>query len=300
MSRNGLAHLAMQKLCLLVGTLLCATLFVQHANSQLRNPQDGTKSSLVESPAVAHATDPDDQTSPERYPVIPRGTILPVRLNSNLSSAKCRKDQVVTGRIMQDVPLSTGVKIKEGSKILGHIVEVTPATVDAPARISFQFDKLVSSHQTFSITTNLRAIAGFMRIMEAQTPTMGPGESDVYRWLTTVQVGGDVVYGEGGPVTTGDNANQVVGNKVNGGVLGQVRAKEGTKCRGPIDGNDSPQALWVFSSDACGTYGLEHISIAHAGRTDPTGVIVLVSAGGGLSLPSGTGMLLRVNASSHN
>ena len=300
MSRSGFAHFTMQKLCLIVGTLLCATLFVQHANSQLRNPQDGPKPSLVELPAFVHSNAPDDQTPPESNPVIPRGTILPVRLNSNLSSAKCRKDQVVTGRIMQDVPLSTGVKIKEGSKVLGHIVEVTPATVGAPARISLQFDKLVSSHQTFSITTNLRAIAGFMRIMEAQTPTMGPGESDVYRWLTTVQVGGDVVYGEGGPVTTGDNANQVVGNKVNGGVLGQVRAKEGTKCRGAIDGNDSPQALWVFSSDACGTYGLEHISIAHAGRTDPTGVIVLVSARGGLSLPSGTGMLLRVNASSHN
>jgi hypothetical protein len=300
MSRSGFAHFTMQKLCLIAGTLLCATLFVQHANSQLRNPQDGPKPSLVELPAFVHSNAPDDQTPPESNPVIPRGTILPVRLNSNLSSAKCRKDQVVTGRIMQDVPLSTGVKIKEGSKVLGHIVEVTPATVGAPARISLQFDKLVSSHQTFSITTNLRAIAGFMRIMEAQTPTMGPGESDVYRWLTTVQVGGDVVYGEGGPVTTGDNANQVVGNKVNGGVLGQVRAKEGTKCRGAIDGNDSPQALWVFSSDACGTYGLEHISIAHAGRTDPTGVIVLVSARGGLSLPSGTGMLLRVNASSHN
>jgi hypothetical protein len=285
-------------LCLLVATL--SILFGQQASSQQRSPQDGPKPSLVESPTFVHSTAPDDKSPPESNPVIPRGTILPVRLNSTLSSVKCRKGQVVTGRIMQDIPVSTGVGIKEGSKILGHIVEVTPATVGAPARISLQFDKLVSSHQTISITTNLRAIAGFMRIIEAQTPTMGPGESDVYRWLTTVQVGGDVVYGEGGPVTTGENANQVVGNKVNGGVLGQVRAKEGTKCRGAIDGNDSPQALWVFSSDACGPYGLEHISIAHAGRTDPTGVIVLASAKGSLNLPSGAGMLLRVSASSHN
>jgi|SRR6266481_3960020 len=170
---------------------------------------------------------------------------------------------------MQDVPLSPGMRIKEVSRVLGHIVEVTPATTSARARISVQFDKLVSSHQTISITTNLRAIAGFMRIIEAQTPPIGPGESDVYRWLTTVQVGGDVVYGEGGPVTSGENANQVVGKAVSGGVLSKVRAKEGTKCRGAIDGNDRPQALWVFSSDACGTYGLEQISIAHAGRTDP-------------------------------
>src|SRR4029077_6709528 len=115
-----------------------------------------------------------------------------------------------------------------------------------------------------------------------------------YRWLTTVQVGGDVVYGEGGVVTAAENANQVVGKAVNGGVLSRVRAREGTKCRGPIEGNDSPQALWVFSSDACETYGLEHISIVHAGRTDPTGVIVLASDAGNLKIPGGAGMLLRI------
>jgi hypothetical protein len=198
---------------------------------------------------------------------------------------------------MQDVPLSAGGRIPAGNKVIGHILEVVPASTGAEARISFQFDKLISSHQTISITTNLRAIAGFMRIIEAQTPPIGPGESDVYRWLTTVQVGGEVVYGEGGPVTSGENANQIVGREVNGGVLGQVRAKAGTKCRGAIDGNDSPQALWVFSSDACGTYGLERLSIAHAGRTDPTGVIVLTSDSGNLKIAGGAGLLLRVNSS---
>jgi hypothetical protein len=44
-----------------------------------------------------------------------------------------------------------------------------------------------------------------------------------------------------------------------------------------IDANDSLQALWVFSPDACGTYGLEKISIADAGRTDPIGVILWAS-----------------------
>jgi len=197
---------------------------------------------------------------------------------------------------MQDVPLSGGIRIRAGSKVVGHIVEVTSANGGAQARISLQFDKLISSHQTISITTNLRAIAGFVRVGEAQIPTSGPGESDVYRWLTTVQVGGDVVYGEGGPVTSGEDGNLVLGKAVEDGVLVRVRAKEGTTCRGAIDGNDSPQALWVFSSDACGTYGLEHISIAHAGRTDPAGIIVLTSDSRKLKITIGAGMLLRVGA----
>ena len=299
MSREGPAHVTMQAVCLLLGTLLCTTFIVQPANSQ-QSPQDDPRPPFVASSAIVHSAASDDRSTPESNPAIPPGTIIPVRLNSTLSSAKCRKGQVITGRIMQDVPLSPGVRIREGSKVLGHVVEVTPATTSAQARISLRFDMLIAWHQTISITSNLRAIAGFMRIIEAQTPPIGPGESDVYRWLTTVLVGGDVVYGEGGPVTAAENANEVVGKAVDGGVLSRVRGKEGTKCRGSIDGNDSPQALWVFSSDACGIYGLEHISIAHAGRSDPTGVIVLASDNGSLKLPSGAGMLLRVNAISHN
>jgi hypothetical protein len=231
---------------------------------------------------------------------IPSGTILPIRLTSTISSATCKPGQVITGRIMQNVLLASGGKIREGSKILGHIVEVTPATTDAQARVSFQFDKLVFSNQTITILTNLRAIAGFMEVLYAQTPTTAPGEGDDFYALTTVQVGGDVVYGVGGPVTTADNSDQVVGKAGADGVFGQVRAKEGTKCRGAIDGNDSPQALWVFSSDACGAYGLEHISIAHAGRTDPTGVIVFTSNNGKLKIPGGAGMLLRVTGTRQN
>ena len=222
--REGFAHLTIESLCLLLGTLLCATIHVQHANSQQQSPQDERSPALIRSAASVEQNPPGSNP-----PAIPTGTILPVRLNSTLSSAKCRKGQVITGRIMQDVPLSPGVRIKAGSKVLGHVVEVNTG---APARISLRFDKLVSSHQTISITTNLRAIAGFMEILEAQIPPIGPGESDVFRWLTTVQVGGDVVYGEGGPVSTGEDANQIVGKAVNGGVLGKVRAKEGTECRG--------------------------------------------------------------------
>jgi hypothetical protein len=242
----------------------------------------------------------DDQSAAKSSLAIPPGTILPVHLNSTISSAKTKPGQAITPRIMQDIPLSPGQqRIRAGGKLIGHIVEVPPATAGAKTHIGLQFDKLVSPHQTISITTNLRAIAGFMEVLAAQIP-FGAGESNDDQWLTTVQVGGDVAYGEGGPVTSSKNSNMVVGKLIKGGLVGQVRAKEGTKCRGAIDGNDSPQALWVFSSDACAAYGLEGISIAQAGRTGPVGVIVLTSDKGNLKIAAGAGLLLRVNANNHN
>jgi len=300
MRKVFLTHVFAQTVSLFLAMLWCESFLAHPANSQQRNPSDDPSSPFVGPSVFVHSDATVAEGSTNVSLAIPPGTILPVRLNSTISSSESKPGQVITGRIMQDVPLSSGVRLRAGSKVIGHIVERIPASSGAQARISLQFDKLVSSHQTISITTNLRAIAGFMRILEAQTPPIGPGESDVFRWLTTVQVGGDVVYGEGGPVTTGENPNQIVGKKVNDGVLGQVRAKEGTKCRGAIDGNDNPQALWIFSSDACGTYGLEHISIAQAGRTDSIGVIVLVSDSGNLKIAGGAGMLLRVNSNGRN
>ena len=231
---------------------------------------------------------------------IPSGTILPVRLDSAISSARSKAGDLIKGRIMQNVPLTGGITIPEGSKVIGHIIEIIPASNAAGARVSIQFDKLISSHETIPIRTNLRAIAGFMQVEEAHVPTMGGGEGEVFEWLTTIQIGGDSVYGAGGPVGAADDGNRVVGKSVPGGVLVEVRAKEGTKCRGAIEGNHSPQALWVFSSDACGVYGLGGVQIAHAGRTDPSGVITFASKSGNLKIAAGAGILLRVSASSKN
>ena len=117
----------------------------------------------------------------------PAGTILPIRLNSTISSARSHGGQQITGSVMQDVPLDSGGRIRKGSKVIGHIVEAVPATAGQPARLSLQFDKIVVSGQTASIVSNLRAIAGFMQINEAQLPNSAPGETDVYNWMTTTQ-----------------------------------------------------------------------------------------------------------------
>jgi hypothetical protein len=72
---------------------------------------------------------------------IPSGTILPVQLNSSLSS-KTRPGKIIIGRIMQDIPLSDGEKIREGAGVVGHVIAVHQADGAASARVLFTFDKL--------------------------------------------------------------------------------------------------------------------------------------------------------------
>jgi hypothetical protein len=221
---------------------------------------------------------------------IPPGTILPIRLGS-LSSEKARKGDVIKARLMQDVPLENGSKLRAGSSVRGVVVDVNPATSGKNATLAIKFDSIVQGKESIPVTTHLRAVASTLEVESAQTPTIGPGESDVYDWLPTTQVGGEVVYGKGGEVYNGE---RVVGRSVYDGVLAQVSAKEGTACHGAVEGNDRPQAIWVFSSDACGAYGLPSLKITHAGGTDPLGEIVLESERGPVKIRSGTGMLLRV------
>jgi hypothetical protein len=68
---------------------------------------------------------------------IPAGTIIPCRLNSSLDSRKSRQGQVITARIMQDVPLPARGKIPAGAKVIGRIINVAPPATGG-ASISLQ------------------------------------------------------------------------------------------------------------------------------------------------------------------
>ena len=234
------------------------------------------------------------QTAPANNLNIPDGTILPVRLNQSISSKSAAAGRVLTARIMQDVPLPNDEKIPVGAVVRGAILSVTKASASTRADISFRFDTLEMRHRTYPITSDLRAIAGFMEVQFAQTPEVSPGYGTPQPWITTQQIGGDEVYGVGGPVT--DRASNHVGTGVYGGVLVHVRAHPERDCRGPVGNDDRLQALWVFSSDACGVYGIEGLSIAHAGRSKPIGEVTLAASQGEVRLHGATAMLLRVNS----
>lgn len=223
---------------------------------------------------------------------IPAGTILPIRLNHALSSRNSKPGERVTARIMQEVPLPTGESIPEGAKLLGTLVSVEQATNGSGGKISIRFGTLEFRRRVIPIVVNLRALAGFMEIQSAQTPEFSPGFGTPYVWANTRQIGGDEVYGVGGPVT--NQNDERVGKGVYGGVLVHVRAQPESQCRGALDSEDRLQALWVFSSDACGVYGIPGVKIVHAGRTEPLGEITLLADQHELLIRGSSGMLLRV------
>src|SRR5580704_14066373 len=187
---------------------------------------------------------------------VPAGTVLPIRLDNSLSSRKSKPGEAITGRIMQDVPLGPRLSIHRGARITGRVLEVSPATSGVHAKISLVFDAIKLRHSAIPITTNLRALASPLEIDAAQIPLFGGDRGTPSTAYTTTQIGGEVVYRGGGPVARGESA---VGKPVPGGVLVTVRLAEGKPCRGIVDGNNQPQALWLFSSDACGVYGYRQV-----------------------------------------
>lgn len=231
----------------------------------------------------------------ESTALIPVGTMLPLSLEDGLKAQDARKGDVVQLRIKQEVPLPHGGKIRARSKVTGSVDSAERDSDGSGLNLSLRFDKLEYEDKTVVIVTSLRAMASYQAIRWSQTPLAGADGGTPAGWGTTVQIGGDIRYGDGGKVRTA--SKQVVGKGVRGGVLVHVRANPEKGCEGPVNGDDHPQALWVFSSGACGLYDLTGVSIAHDGKSEPIGEITLSFDKESKKLEAGTGILLRITPS---
>jgi hypothetical protein len=225
---------------------------------------------------------------------LPVGLILPVRLENALEVKEAHPGTPLETRVMQEVPLPERRKISFRSVVKGSVLSVVKDLDGDGISVTFAFTTLDDRKQALSMSASLRAIASYIAVRDAQTPWSQADTGSPPGWSNTVQIGGDIRYGDGGIVR--NNRKEKVGKGVQGGgVLVHVQANPTRGgCEGPIDGDDHPQALWVFSADACGVYGLKEIGIAHSGRSEPAGGITLHFAKSHMKLDAGTGMLLRV------
>jgi hypothetical protein len=156
--------------------------------------------------------------------------------------------------------------------------------------VAVRFDRLAFDKRILHFSSNLRALASMNEVFEAQLPTNAIDDygTSIADW-NTVQVGGnEVVYRGNGTVMSASN---VIGSaSISGAVQAKLQPVRSGGCHGGVD----RQALWVFSTTACGVYGYDDITIAHWGRTNPVGDIFLVSKGR-LRVQSGSGLLLIAN-----
>jgi len=217
---------------------------------------------------------------------VPPGTAVPVMLNTALDASKTRADKRIEGRVMQDVPLSANEKIRERSRISGHIVNVTKPGTHGSS-ITLKFDVITDGNRTIPITANLLAVASDAAVSDAQSPINVTSDRDPMSQWTTRQVGGDVVSRAQGKA---GSKSGVMGTW-QGGTSVSIRLTPNPKAGCPEgSGYGDEQAVWVFSSDACGAYGLKDLTIDRS-TTAPVGDIILQSPRK-ISIRGGSGWLL--------
>jgi hypothetical protein len=224
--------------------------------------------------------------------VIPDGTVIPVMLHSSIDAKSSKQGQPLKAEVMQDVPLQGGNRLKSGTKVFGDLVSVTPASASTPATIVFRFSQIESNGQSIPILASLRALASPWEVSSAQIQYGSDRRSNPTWAQTTTLIGGDVAYRDEGKVFRGKDQVGVSVYAGGWGTLSRLSADLDNHCQGPVDDNDSPQALWLFSHDACGVYGYQAI-VTEQGRTSE-GRIAIASTAGGLKILRRSGLLLRV------
>jgi hypothetical protein len=220
------------------------------------------------------------------------GTVLPLRLEKTISVKDAHKGEPIEAKIAQDVPLPDGEKISMKSVVSGSILSVETDADGQGIKVTLRFDQIEDHREAVSMATYLRAIASPRAVQAAQLGRTGADIGTSSGWSDTVQIGGDQRFGDGGEVR--NRSKQKVGKGVTGGVLVQVNANPALGCDGPVNGDDRLQALWVFSSDACGVYDMKGVKVAHAGKSAAVGEITLHFEKDDMKVEAGSGILLRV------
>jgi hypothetical protein len=184
--------------------------------------------------------------------------------------------------------LPSGLKIREGARVLGHAANVK--TGSSGSSIVVKFDAIQNDGHMIPFTTGVLAVASMTSVHDAQLPISLNSDAVPETQWATRQVGGDLVRRGWGKVFSSDGS---VGRWVGGSsVVATPTPNPKAGCSGG-PGYEREQALWIFSSTACGAYGLRYLRIASSGVMPPLGEIDLTSSRN-VNIRGGSGWLLIV------
>jgi hypothetical protein len=222
---------------------------------------------------------------------IPAGTVIPVMLNTGLNADKDKAGKKIDGKVMQDVPTPLGFTISKGSRITGQVVSAGKSD-GSNSSLVLKFDSIQDHGRTIPLTAAVLAVASMQSVAQAQLPiNSNPDTQPASQWVTR-QVGGDAVNRAQAKAGT---PSGLTGTWLEGSsVLIKLTPNADAGCpAGP--GYDRAQAVWIFSSSACGTYDLGSARIGSAGATPPLGHVSITSDRN-VQIHGGSGWLLIIVA----
>lgn len=213
---------------------------------------------------------------------VPSGTILPTMLDNTLDSSSTKPGQQISAKLRQDVSLPNGQKIKRNSKVLGHVVAVSGGN---PASITLQFDRVEMEKSPVSIAVTLRALASMEAVSDAKMPANPNSGYGTTSWdWNMLLIGGQAAFNGRRVVKSQDG--KVVGKVVEpGAIVGEPMANPAGGCAG----GSKQQAFWLFSTDACGTYGYKDLTIEGSGNSSQ----IVLQSPQKIVIRSGSGWLLQ-------
>ena len=203
------------------------------------------------------------------------GTLLRLELDKSVDAKKAKVGDPVVTKMMDELLAGDQVIAPRGSKVLGHVAEVTAHQGDTPATLGIAFDKILVNNQEVPLKGAIQAIGNPETNNFGQNPSMGgmgPGG---------MNPGGNI------PSSAGS-----MGGRTSPGMGIPSGAPQNPGMPGNPSSNPSSEPQTIngqLTTSSQGVIGMSGISLAAGSAGDS----VLTSPKHNVKLDSGTQIILR-------
>jgi hypothetical protein len=125
-------------------------------------------------------------STPSQAATVPSSSAIPVVFTRTVEAGRDKPGEVVTAKTTQVVLLPGGRVLRDGSTLIGHVVESrpfvfnpAPYAVQTPSALSIHFDQIVENGHKIPVSLSVRALSSFSATHEATVPS----QSRLSNWV---------------------------------------------------------------------------------------------------------------------
>jgi hypothetical protein len=203
---------------------------------------------------------------------LPAQTTLPIVFTSTVTAKGAHTGDPVFAKTFQTIHLQNGATLPLGSRVVGHVAEVsafaydkTPYAKQKPSILTVHFDAVEANGAKIPLNVTVRAIADVFATTAAEEPV--GSDNDPLGSLTLV--GGEYLIPSQSEVRNMDG--DVVAYNRHGGVYAHLISN------GRCDGSSTEVSMGIFAATACGVYGYTNISASEFGTQQNPSTLTLTS-----------------------